>query len=103
MTVTDRQAGSTGENVREQARVIAEQVKELVHQGNVRRIVVKNNAGKSVLEAPVTAGVIALLAAPVVTAGAAAAALASGWSIKFDRGEAPVVRRGHPESNEELR
>ncbi len=39
-------------------------VKELVHQGNVRRIVVANEDGATVLEIPLTAGVVGALVAP---------------------------------------
>lgn len=59
-------------------------VKELIHQGNVRRIRVKNDQGHTVLEIPVTAGVVAAIAAPVVTAVGAIAALAKEWTIEVD-------------------
>ena len=59
-------------------------VKELIHQGNMRRIRVKNDEGHTVLEIPVTAGVVAAIAAPVVTAVGAIAALAKEWTIEVD-------------------
>ncbi|WP_372666695.1 DUF4342 domain-containing protein [Amycolatopsis kentuckyensis] len=64
-------------------------VKELIHQGNVRRIRVKNDEGHTVLEIPVTAGVVAVIAAPVVTAVGAIAALAKEWTIEVDHLPAP--------------
>ncbi|XAS75711.1 DUF4342 domain-containing protein [Dermatophilaceae bacterium Sec6.4] len=57
-------------------------VKDLLHQGNVRRITVKNKQGHTVIEIPVTAGVVAAIAAPALTAVAAIAALASDWEIE---------------------
>lgn len=59
-------------------------VKELLHQGNVRRIVVKNDERHTVLEIPVTAGVIAAVAAPIATAIGAIAALAYDWTIEVE-------------------
>ena len=64
-------------------------VKELIHQGNVRRIRVKNDEGHTVMEIPVTAGVVAAIAAPVVTAIGAIAALAKDWTIEVDHTVTP--------------
>jgi hypothetical protein len=62
-------------------------VKELIHEGNVRRIVIKNDEGHTVMEIPVTAGVVAAIVAPVVAAIGAIAALANEWSIEVERPE----------------
>lgn len=62
-------------------------VKELIHEGNVRRVVVKNADGHTVIEIPVSAGVIAAVAAPIVTAVGAIAALANDWKIEVYRKE----------------
>lgn len=62
-------------------------IKELIHEGTVRRIVVKNDEGHTVLEIPVAAGVIAAVAAPIVTAVSAIAALANDWKIEVYRKE----------------
>ncbi|WP_112273835.1 DUF4342 domain-containing protein [Lentzea terrae] len=64
---------------------LVEKVKELIHEGNVRRLILKNDKGHTVMEIPVTAGVVAAIAAPVVTAIGAVAALASDWTIEVDR------------------
>ncbi len=70
---------------------LVEKAKELIHEGNVRRLILKNDKGHTVLEIPVTAGVVAAIAAPVVTAIGAVAALANDWTIEVDRhtGTAP--------------
>ncbi|GAA0262221.1 hypothetical protein GCM10010492_74100 [Saccharothrix mutabilis subsp. mutabilis] len=62
-------------------------VKELLHEGTVRRLVIKDAKGHTVMEVPVTAGVVAAVAAPVVTAVAAVAALAGDWTIEVQRRE----------------
>jgi Domain of unknown function (DUF4342) len=75
------------ETMKIQGQALAEKVKELLHEGSVRRIVVKNDQGHTVMEIPVTAGVIAAVALPVVTAVGALAALANDWTIEVHRRE----------------
>ncbi|WP_077007263.1 DUF4342 domain-containing protein [Saccharothrix sp. ALI-22-I] len=71
---------------------LTDKIKQLVHEGNTRRVVVRNGKGEPVLDIPVTAGVVAAVAAPMVTAVAAFAALAGPWSLNVERTEdaAPV-------------
>ena len=64
---------------------LTEKIKQLVHEGNTRRVVVRNGQGEPVLDIPVTAGVVAAVAAPVVTAVAALAALAGPWTVGVER------------------
>ncbi|NUT47492.1 MAG: DUF4342 domain-containing protein [Saccharothrix sp.] len=80
---------ATPRTTRLRGQELVEKVKELLHEGNVRRLVIKNDKGHTVMEVPVTAGVVAAVAAPVVTAVAAVAALASEWSIDVERQEPP--------------
>jgi len=87
MNRTAEQTDTTTDQLRGQALVA--KVKEAIHEGNVRRIVVKNDQGHAVLEIPVTAGVVAAIAAPVVTAIAAIAALANEWTIEVERSQPP--------------
>ena len=56
-------------------------VKELVHQGNVRRLVVLAEDGDTVLEIPLTAGVVGALLAPTLVAIGAIAALAKNYTV----------------------
>lgn len=65
--------------------VLVTKVRQLLHEGTVRRIVVKNDDGHTVMEIPVTAGVVALVALPIVTAVGAIAALANDWTIQVYR------------------
>jgi hypothetical protein len=60
-------------------------VKDLLHEGNVRRIIVRDGDGNTVMEIPVTAGVIVAVAAPILAALGAIAALATEWSIQIQR------------------
>ncbi|TQM78745.1 uncharacterized protein DUF4342 [Saccharothrix saharensis] len=79
---------------------LADKVKQLVHEGNTRRVVVRNAEGEPVLDIPVTAGVVAAVAAPVVTAVAALAALAGPWSLGVERSpEAGTAEAGTAEAD----
>ena len=52
-------------------------VRELVHEGNVRRLTIKNDEGRTMLELPLTIGVIGAALLPVFAAIGALAALAT--------------------------
>jgi hypothetical protein len=59
-------------------------VKELVHQGNVRRLVVLTEDGNTVLEIPLAAGVVGALVAPALVAIGAIAALAKNYTLRVE-------------------
>ena len=59
-------------------------VRELIHQGNVRRIIVINDEGTSLIELPLTAGVIGAIVAPVLVAVGAIAALAKNYTLHIE-------------------
>lgn len=65
-------------------------VKSLIAEGNVRRITVKNKEGKSIVELPLTLGVVGAALAPVLAAIGAIAALVSECSIVVERDDEPV-------------
>jgi hypothetical protein len=60
-------------------------IKELLHEGNVRRIVLKNNDGQIMAEFPLTAGVVGALLLPMWAAIGAIAALAADLTIVVER------------------
>lgn len=66
---------------------LLEKVKELVHEGNVRRIVIKNEEGTSIMEFPLTLGVVGAVFVPVWAAIGAVAALLTKCSIVVERVE----------------
>jgi hypothetical protein len=90
----------TKEEVRVRGTELADRIKHLIHEGNVRRIIVKNSHGHTVLEVPVTVGVVAFIAAPVVTGVGALAALAAEWSIETEREEPQDGTQGGAELKE---
>lgn len=63
---------------------LLEKLKELLHEGNVRRIVIQQQ-GRTVAEFPLTAGVVGALLAPVLAAIGAIVALLKDCSIQVER------------------
>ncbi len=63
-------------------------VRELLHEGNVRRIIVKNDAGHTIAEFPLTIGLVGAILAPVLAAVGAIAALVTDCTIEVERKEA---------------
>ncbi len=66
---------------------LIEKVKELLHEGNVTRIIIKNERGKVLLEIPATVGVIGVVLAPWLAALGVIAALATDCRIVVERRE----------------
>lgn len=64
---------------------LVEKVKDLLHEGNVRRIIIKDSDGKTVMEVPVTLGVVGFFVAPTMAAIGTLAALAADYSIEVER------------------
>jgi hypothetical protein len=77
----------TREEHRVRGDTLLAKVKELVHQGNVRRIIVKNDDGNTLIEAPLTVGVVGAVVAPVWAALGAIAALVTNCSIEVELAE----------------
>ena len=79
----------TGESSTEEIRVRGEEllakVKELVHEGNVRRLIIKNEEGTTLIEVPLTVGVLGAVLLPVWAAIGAVAALATDCTIVVER------------------
>ena len=79
------------ENIKEEFKVrgeeLVEKVKQLIHEGNVRRLIIKDESGKVYLEIPVTFGVIGALIAPMLAAVGAIAAMVAHFQIEVIRVE----------------
>jgi len=63
--------------------------KELLHEGNVRRLIVKNDQGHTVVELPLTMGVVGALLAPAWAAIGAIAAVAGHYTLVVERRTPP--------------
>ncbi|TSC55351.1 MAG: hypothetical protein G01um101418_966 [Parcubacteria group bacterium Gr01-1014_18] len=60
-------------------------VKQLIHEGNIRRIGIRNERGDTVLEIPLTIGAIGAVLLPTLAAVGAVAALVTNCSIVVER------------------
>jgi hypothetical protein len=71
---------TTGEN-------LLKKVKELIDEGNVRRITITEKSGKELMSFPLTIGVVGAVFAPVLAAVGALAALIGECTITVEREE----------------
>jgi hypothetical protein len=62
-------------------------VRELIREGNVRRITIKNEDGRTLVELPLTVGVVGALMVPAWAAVGAVAAVVTDCSIEVERAE----------------
>ena len=87
------------ESIKAEGSLLFDRLKELVHEGNVRRVVVQHQ-GRPVAEFPLTAGVVGALIAPIAAAIGAIVALLKDCTIAVEREQvepkapesAPVAR-----------
>jgi len=66
---------------------LLKKVKEIVKAGNVRRIIIKNEEGKSLIEFPLTFGVVGAVLLPMWAAIGAVAALVTNCTIVVEKNE----------------
>jgi hypothetical protein len=64
---------------------LVDRIKELLHEGNVTRIIVKDDKGKVLLEIPATVGVVGTVLAPWLMALGVIAALVTNCKIVVER------------------
>jgi len=64
---------------------IVEKIKEIIKEGNARRIIIKNEDGESVAEFPLTVGAVGALVAPILAAVGAIAALLTKCTIVVEK------------------
>jgi hypothetical protein len=69
---------------------LVEKVKELIHEGNVQRIIIKNEQGVTLVEIPVTLAAIGVVAAPVLAAVGAIAGIVTKCTVVVERREPPA-------------
>ena len=66
---------------------ILAKIKELIHEGNIRKIIIKDKDGKTIVEIPMTFGVVGALIAPQLAAIGAIAALLTEATIVVEKKE----------------
>jgi hypothetical protein len=73
------------EEVQVLARDLVDKVKALIQEGNVNRIIIKDEKGHTFVEIPVTVAAVGAILAPVLSAVGALAALAARFTIVVER------------------
>jgi len=82
------------ETIRLQGNELLEKLKQIIHEGNARRVVIKQG-NRIIAEFPLTAGLVGALAAPILAAIGALVALLKECSIEVERA-VPVSKSGSP-------
>jgi hypothetical protein len=86
------------ETIKVEGGQLIDQIKRLVHEGNVRRIIIKQE-DRTVAEFPLTIGVLGVVLAPVLAAVGALAALLSDCTIEVERFDDAPVGLAYPLTN----
>jgi len=81
----DKQRGRVYEELRVTGEQVADTMRKLLHEGNVRRIIVKNEDDQTIMEVPVTVGLAAAVVAPLIAAVAVVGAMVSGLRFVVER------------------
>lgn len=66
---------------------IVAKIKELLHEGNIRRVIIKNEEGRTMIDIPLTIGVVGVLVAPQLAAIGAIAALLAHGTVVVEKAE----------------
>lgn len=75
------------EEFRVEGEKLIAKIKELFHEGNIRRVIIKDKDGKTVMEIPVTLGVVGVLLAPQLAAIGAIAALITEATVVVEKAD----------------
>ena len=76
-----------GKEFKVHAKDLLDKIEDLIKEGNVRRIIIKDAEGRPYIEIPMTIGVIGAIAAPVVTAIGALAGVVAKFTVEIIRKE----------------
>lgn len=84
---TDTHDRTRSEEFKIEGGKVLDKIKELIHQGNIRRIILKNEDGKTLIEIPLTLGLVGAALLPVFAAVGALAAVLTRMVIVVERVE----------------
>jgi hypothetical protein len=77
------------EQFRVHANELADKVADLLHEGNVRRIIIKDERGHVFMEIPLTVAAVGVILAPILAAVGAIATLVSHFEVVVERAAPP--------------
>lgn len=78
---------------------LIKKIKQLIHEGNIRRIIIKDDEGNTFVEIPLTVGIIGTALVPVWAALGALAALVSNFTIEVIKKEEESGASGNKTEN----
>jgi hypothetical protein len=81
------------ETIKVEGGQLIDRVKQLIHEGNVRRVIIKQGE-HTVVEFPLTVGVVGVLLAPALAALGAIAALITECTVEVERSEVVAPTNG---------
>lgn len=81
----EKKSGSKSEEFKINGHELVKKIKELIREGNIRRIIIKNEKGKVLIEIPVTVAVVGAVFAPILAAVGALAALINECTIVVEK------------------
>lgn len=82
-----KEGKSKTEEFKINANEVVDKIKELIHEGNIRRIILKNEEGKTLIEIPLTLGLVGAALLPIWAAVGAIAALVAKMTIVVEKVE----------------
>ena len=82
---TKKKAETTIEQIKGTGETLIQQLKKIINEGNVRKVIIKDKKGKSIAEFPLTVGVVGTALVPVLAAIGAIAALVTECTIAIER------------------
>jgi len=77
--------GQMFEQFRVAGNELADKIRELIHEGNVRRIIIKDERGHTFMEIPLTVATVGVVLAPILAAVGAIAALVARFDVVVER------------------
>lgn len=73
------------EEIKVKGRDLVDKIKSIVHEGNVRRIILKDEKGQTYLEIPLSIAAVGVLAAPLIAGLGAITALVANFTLVVER------------------
>jgi hypothetical protein len=66
---------------------LVEKIKQLIHEGNIHRVIIKTEDGHTLIEVPITLAAVGVIAAPVLAAVGAIAGMVTHCTVVVERRE----------------
>ena len=79
------------EELKVEGKELVDTVKRIIHEGNVRRVVVRNPEGRTILDIPVNAGVLGAVVFPMIATLANIAVYAAKYTLIIERSGPPAA------------